>query len=396
MKTTIRLSKLLFENYPKEATKLTDILNKHLINYEVLEDTKDIWARDFIPLSLDDGTLVSYIYEPDYLKDEKYVHSKTTIAFEKMHLDLVIDGGNFVRFKNKAIMTDEIFEENPTKTKDDIIKIIKLKCKLDDLIIIPQQPYDTFGHSDSMVRWIDENSVLINDFSIESKTFNDKLLKTLKAHNLTIKTMKYSNTFFVKDRNWGAYLNFIKIGNLIIVPVYGIDEDILALNQIQNIYNNCIIEPVEFNAIINEGGAIHCITSEKILIDEYLILEVLESSFKVLKFKIKDKNPFILEYKEFKKEEIDDLKDYLKNQNSYFIASFNKTFYDYQIENIINDFSKSNISFNKIVSEIFAIDFALKIKKDIKNGWLDLGDFRHIVLNGLVWYLMKEVDKREV
>ena len=91
-----------------------------------------------------------------------------------------------------------------------------------------------------------------------------------------------------------------------------------------------------------------------------------------------------------------ELFDLLKNQNSYFIASFNKTFYDYQIENIINDFSKSNINFNKIVSEIFAINFALKIKKDIKNGWLDLGDFRHIVLNGLVWFLIEEMDKREV
>jgi agmatine/peptidylarginine deiminase len=51
---------------------------------------------------------------------------------------------------------------------------------------------------------------------------------------------------------------------LIIVPVYGIDEDILALNQIQNIYSNCTIELINFSAIIKESGALHCVSSEKL------------------------------------------------------------------------------------------------------------------------------------
>jgi agmatine/peptidylarginine deiminase len=261
---TIRLSTLLFKNYPKESQNLVTIFNKHNISYEVLENTKDIWTRDFMPLCLDDGTLVSYIYEPDYLQDDKYQNIKTKIPYEKNHIDLVIDGGNFVRYKNKAIMTDKIFKENPSKTKDEIIEIIKTKCNLEDLIIIPKQPYDTFGHSDSMVQWIDENSVLINDFSIESKTFNTKLLKALKKHQLNIQAMKYSNSFFTKKRNWGAYINFIKIWNVLIVPIYGIKEDILALEELQNIYKNCLIEPITFGAIIKESGALHCVSSEKI------------------------------------------------------------------------------------------------------------------------------------
>lgn len=264
MKKTIRLSKLFFDNYPKESQNLVNILNKHNISYEILEDTKDIWTRDFMPICLDEGTLVSYIYEPNYLQNNKYKDIKTKIIYEKNHMNLIIDGGNFVRYKNKAIMTDKIFKENPSKTKDEIIEIIKSKCDLKDLIIIPKQPYDTFGHSDSMVRWINENSVLINDFSLESKTFNDKLLKALQKHHLNIQTMKYSNSFFTKNRNWGAYLNFIKIENVLIVPIYGIKEDILALEQLQNIYNDCIIEPIRFNFIIKEGGALHCVSSDKI------------------------------------------------------------------------------------------------------------------------------------
>ena len=63
MKTIIRLSKLLFEKYPNSAEKLTTVFNKHNIEYEVLENTKDI-SRDYMPLCLNNGSLVSYVYEP--------------------------------------------------------------------------------------------------------------------------------------------------------------------------------------------------------------------------------------------------------------------------------------------------------------------------------------------
>lgn len=262
MSHTILLSNLLFENHPRVANALCSILYKHKINYRILK-TKDIWMRDFMPLMLENASFASYVYDPDYLKDDKYKNIRTKIPCADNHIGLVMDGGNFVRYKNKAIMTDKIFKENPLKSKDEIIKIIKQKCGLNELIIIPKQPYDIYGHSDSMVRWIDENSVLINDFSNESRAFNDKILKVLKSHKLNIKSMKYSDSFFTKDRDWGAYLNFIKIKDILIVPIYGIDEDGLALKQLEEIFKDCLIEPINFSEIIKLGGALHCVTAEE-------------------------------------------------------------------------------------------------------------------------------------
>jgi agmatine/peptidylarginine deiminase len=262
METLINLTELLFKKYPNSANKLVTIFKKYNIKYQVLENTNDIWVRDFMPFCLDNGQLVSYIYNPDYLQDQFYKKTITKIPYKKNHLNLVLDGGNFVRYRNKAIMTDKIFKENPKKSKDEIINEIKSICMLDELIIIPKQPYDYLGHSDSMVKFIDENSVLINDFSIESTTFNTKLKKALNNSNLRILSLKYSDDFFNENRNWGAYLNFLKIDNLIIVPIYGISEDKLAINQLQNIYSDYIIETIELNEIIEVGGAIHCITNE--------------------------------------------------------------------------------------------------------------------------------------
>lgn len=102
------------------------------------------------------------------------------------------------------------------------------------------------GHSDGMVRWIDENSVIVNDFSNESKSFNDRLIRSLKKCGLNIKFMKYGEGFFSKIRDWGAYLNFIKINGLLIVPVYGTDDDYVAIEQIKKIYGGCKVETINF------------------------------------------------------------------------------------------------------------------------------------------------------
>ena len=261
MKPTILISNLLIKNHAKIADALRSILNKYDIKCEILE-TKDIWIRDFMPFLLDDGHLVSYDYDPDYLKDEKYSHLRTKIQPLNDHINLVLDGGNFVRLGSKAIMTDKIFKENPSKTKPEIIETIKQKCALNELIIIPKQPYDMLGHSDAMVRWIDENSVLVNDFSNESKSFNDRLIKALKKSGLDVKFMKYKEGFFTKKRDWGAYLNFIKIKDILIVPIYGIDDDV-ALQQIKKFYSSCDVETINLSEIIELGGALHCITAEK-------------------------------------------------------------------------------------------------------------------------------------
>ena len=262
MQPTILLSTLLAKHHVKTAKSLCQIFDRYGVCYEFLE-AKDIWMRDFMSILLDDGRLVSYDYDPDYLKDEKYSHLRTNIQPLKEHINLVIDGGNFVRFGAKAIMTDKIFRENPSKTKAEIIETIKQKCALNELIIIPKQPYDMLGHSDAMVRWIDENSVLVNDFSNESKSFNDRLVKALKKSGLDMKFMKYHKGFFTKKRDWGAYLNFIKIKDILIVPIYGIDDDDTALQQINKVYSSCRVETINLSEIIELGGALHCITAEK-------------------------------------------------------------------------------------------------------------------------------------
>ena len=39
------------------------------IKYKLLNNTKDIWARDYMPVKTKSGKYVSFRYEPSYLDD---------------------------------------------------------------------------------------------------------------------------------------------------------------------------------------------------------------------------------------------------------------------------------------------------------------------------------------
>ena len=61
------------------------------------------------------------------------------------------------------------------------------------------------------------------------------------------------------DYNW-AYINFLQVGNHIILPSFGIDEDLHAASQVLNAIPSCTLHPFRCRDLANWGGALHCIT----------------------------------------------------------------------------------------------------------------------------------------
>ena len=66
----IYFSALLPTLYPTDAETLFTALGTHNIPYRFLPNTKDIWVRDFMPVRTGSGKLVSFRYEPSYLKND--------------------------------------------------------------------------------------------------------------------------------------------------------------------------------------------------------------------------------------------------------------------------------------------------------------------------------------
>ncbi len=62
-------------------------------------------------------------------------------------------------------MTDKVVRENPGIGRSELLGMLRGLLRVEDLIVIPSEPYDVLGHADGVVRFLDEGNVVINDYS---------------------------------------------------------------------------------------------------------------------------------------------------------------------------------------------------------------------------------------
>ena len=197
------ISDKLKDKVPRFYDDFRNLLRDNNIPLKEISNTKGIWSRDYMPIQLYPNKFIYYNYNPDYLQDSygKSIKTNALPICTKMNLDLkktniVLDGGNVIKSKNSIILTDKILTENMhLYTKQELITELEHLFETKKVIIIPRDPDfrisrsnnkivtegEYFGHADGMVRFINENKILINDYTY-NEDFRKKLLKK-KSHN---------------------------------------------------------------------------------------------------------------------------------------------------------------------------------------------------------------------
>ena len=216
------ISGLLGFRCPQFYSEFIQLLESNNIKFELLSHTKDIWVRDYMPVQIRKNEFIQYDYDPNYLKDKKHFHLKTypaivckTLGINTRKADIVLDGGNIIKAKDSVILTDKIFAENLIYSKSDLIQKLKNIFKVNKIIIIPRQPYDMYGHADGMIRFITDRKVLINNFSGESSSFQNKFYNALKDNGLEYIQLKFSKEYLNNKKNWGGYINYLHMKDLL-------------------------------------------------------------------------------------------------------------------------------------------------------------------------------------
>ena len=245
----------------KIHTTLFQKLDNHQIEYELLTNTKDYWIRDFMPIQISSTEFVQYQYQPDYLKKyPQYITDSKqclkSLEIEPKYLNVIIDGGNIIKCDDRIIMTDKVFKENRNFSKQKLIDHLEYFFQA-EISFIPWDKTEKYGHADGMVRYIGDRKILLNNYVDFDPSLRDKIVNILKPHFEIIELhypIQYPST-----RNW-AYINFLQIKHLILLPALHIAEDNLALKQIQQAYPLHIVEQIEASEIIKWGGGLHCIS----------------------------------------------------------------------------------------------------------------------------------------
>lgn len=261
------------EGHPQFYEHLKNVLNDCSIELKELKCTNDYWARDYMPIQLGKKEFVRYRYYPDYLmrsKNPKDAELRTDctkvlrgMGFVCHPTDEIIDGGNMVACGPYIVMTDKVFTENGHKIGDVDYKNF-LESELGHpIIIIPWQKHgeDVLGHSDGFVKWCGGNSILMGNHGDQYPEEAAAIRHILEKYGFEVTEMRFANKVGSPrtDLNW-AYINFLQVGNKIIMPIFNINEDAIAWQYLHEAFPDCEIHQIEMAEVAEEGGALHCIS----------------------------------------------------------------------------------------------------------------------------------------
>lgn len=248
--------------------ELRFILNRNKIQYKILPNTKDIWCVDYMPIQKTTDSFIQFTYQPDYLQNKKYISTQTdtslvctAINIETERSNIKIDGGNVIRGKDWVVLTDKIFKENKTFSKQSLLKELEIIFEAKP-IIIPREPGDYTGHADGMVRYYDERTLLINSVKPNDKRiFHSKLIQSLIKEGFSlieIPNAMYDNDDY--DSADGLYINYLQMKNFLLIPTFNKKEDEFTIKKFQELFPRHVIETIDAKEISKDGGVLNCIT----------------------------------------------------------------------------------------------------------------------------------------
>jgi agmatine deiminase len=262
------------KRYKKSSAEVFSILDSFKITYKFLPNTRDIWARDYMPIQVTNDKFIEFRYDPDYLQgdseDKETRELKTypdivcdSIGLKTIKSDIIVDGGNIVKAENTIILTDKIIWENGRlySEKKLIEKLYEL-FEVEKVVLIPRDEECDYGHADGMLRFINPKKVLISGFyETADDEFKKLIINSLEKANLEWEWLRCSEN---ESEDNIAYINFFQTQDLIIVPSLNRKEDNVAFEQISKYFPTYAskkrIAQANMTEVFRQDGALNCIT----------------------------------------------------------------------------------------------------------------------------------------
>lgn len=265
MSTPIYLSTLLPRQYPSDAETLFATLAAHDVPCALLDGTRDIWLRDFMPVRTGSGKLVSFRYEPSYLRDCPELRTDfrrdiaPQLALTPLYSDINLDGGNVVFSPSGAhvLISDRVFSENPEYPPAALVRELSELLEA-EVIVLPSLKSDMTGHVDGMARFLNDRTVLCNR-PLSSCGFEQKVKRSVQDCGLDAVDFPFVPTGGVSAV--GCYLNYLETEQAVFLPVFGLKQDGEAVSAAERLFPKPVI-PVMIPHIAAEGGCLNCISWE--------------------------------------------------------------------------------------------------------------------------------------
>lgn len=261
----IYISTLLLRQYPSDAETLFTALMAHDVPYALLDGTRDVWVRDFMPVRTGSGKLVSFRYEPSYLKNDPVLRTDfrknlaPQLGLPVTYSNINLDGGNVVFSPSGArvLISDRVFSENPEYPSAALMRELSELLEA-EVIVLPSLKSDMTGHADGMARFLDDRTVLCNR-PLSPCGFENDIRAALRHYGLNAVEFPFSPA--AGHSAAGCYLNYLETAQVIFLPVFGLKQDGEAVSAAERLFSKPVI-PVMIPHIAAEGGCLNCISWE--------------------------------------------------------------------------------------------------------------------------------------
>ena len=266
--TQVYIADTLPGRYRAVFRDLTTALERAGVQVGELPGTRDVWARDYMPVPTPSGRLIQFRYCPDYLRSPKWQRTITdgqavaaALGLPVHPCALVVDGGNIVRHGGRVLMTDKVFRENAGTTPAKLTGALTEALETATITWLPAHPDDFTGHADGLVHLVDEHTALVNDYRRREPAYWQQLRSALRQAGIEavpVPANPYHNRTYTSAV--GEYLNLLRLPQALLVPTYGRAEDEPVLRLLTQVFPRQQLYSIPANSLAKDGGVLHCVS----------------------------------------------------------------------------------------------------------------------------------------
>jgi agmatine/peptidylarginine deiminase len=233
-------------------------------------DVYDIWMRDFTTVNPEYPIQFTYTWASMTKRESKEVQNSFITFADKYEIDreptgLLLDGGNIVdNYAGRVITTTRFMEDNNLSYEEAKSALMELLGATEVAILEPDE--EVLAHSDGMVSWVDEDVLLVNDYS-EYPDFRKLVMDELRYAFPDVEIIEVPVVYGTNPPGvWegfesacGVNLNAVLTYENLYVPVFGMahDDDVLAIIAESTTKN---VIPVNAEGVCGMGGSVRCLT----------------------------------------------------------------------------------------------------------------------------------------
>lgn len=213
---------------------------------------------------------MQFRYEPDYLtgryrslRADGEIGPTLPWVENCLRSEIVLDGGNVVGWGDRIILTEKVFAENRGWERRELLTELERSLGGGQVIMIPPEPGDVTGHADGVVRFVDETTVVMNDYRRLDPAYRGELRRRFRGAGLEVLEVPYrpdSGSSDSMPSAIGNFVNYLRVGRLLVMPYFKLLKDERARESLMEAHPGVVVEALACRELAAEGGVLNCLT----------------------------------------------------------------------------------------------------------------------------------------